>query len=203
MKTLKKIALTLIILGLGATAIYAQDDLEQQAKQRAQECVSQLNDCISFMADKDKSLNDRKIYKKEAAKLFIANLGPYDVGGITKKTCYMQTMSTYRKTVKTKPMLEYFDNVINLRYAKVDIESTDTYDIRVSELKLIDEDEGLYQCTAYFDQAFKGYSKEGRPIYGDKTRKKVTCYVIMFDIDDSPVILVLLGDVKVDSIRKL
>lgn len=89
-------------------------------------------------------------------------------------------------------MKDYFTGLINLRYSKVDIQSTKVQDIKVSELQKIDDNK--YVCTAYFEQIFIGY-RDGRPIYKDRTRKKVKVYILAEETIDRPEFVVMLGDV--------
>lgn len=67
-------------------------------------------------------------------------------------------------------MKDYFTGLVNLRYSKVDIQSTKVHEIEVSELQKIDDNK--FVCTAYFEQIFVGY-RDGRPVYKDRTRKKL------------------------------
>lgn len=47
-------------------------------------------------------------------------------------------------------MKDYLTGLINLRYSKVDVVSTDIYGISMSELQKIDDNE--YVCTACYVQ---------------------------------------------------
>lgn len=46
--------------------VFAQNQLTEQIKRRAAEKVGQMNDYISFMANKNKKANTRLYYKKKA-----------------------------------------------------------------------------------------------------------------------------------------
>jgi len=191
-----KYIICMMSLLLGASA-FAQDivgmeEMSELAKQRAQQNVAQMNDNISFMADKSKDVDTRKYYKKQALKLFIENGEPYEEEGIQNDGVKMEITSTLRKKPRKRLMKDYFTGLINLRYSKVDIQSTKVQDIKVSELQKIDDNK--YVCTAYFEQIFIGY-RDGRPIYKDRTRKKVKVYILAEETIDRPEFVVMLGDV--------
>ena len=168
-----KYILYVILFFLGVSA-FAQEDtgLNELMKQRAQQMVAQLNDNISFMADKSKGSEVREYYKQKALNLFLGEGEPYfDVEGDSINTgVKMETTSVYRKKPVKRLMKDYFTGLMNLRYSKVDIQTTKVHDIEVSDLQKIDDDK--FVCTAYFEQVFIGY-RDGKPVYKDRTRKKV------------------------------
>ena len=200
MNSLKHI-ICLLLLFMGVSA-FAQTDrgITELMKQRAQQKVAQMNDNISFMADKKKDLGTRNYYKGRALKLFIGGGDPYEEEGVRNTGVKMQTTSIYRKRPSVKLMKDYFTGLINLRYSKVDIQSTKVNEIEVSDLQKIGDNK--YVCTAYFEQIFVGY-RDNRPIYKDRTRKKVKVYVFSEETIDGQEFIVLLGDVTaLETTRK-
>ena len=161
MKSIRYILCTLFLM-IGVTA-FAQSDasISELMKQRAQQKVAQMNDNISFMADKSKSLDTRNYYKRRALNLFIEKGEPYEEEGIHNTGVKMETTSIYRKKPSRRLMKDYFTGLVNLRYSKVDIQSTKVHEIEVSNLQKIDDNK--YVCTAYFEQVFVGY-REGHRI---------------------------------------
>lgn len=192
MKKLKHI-ICLVLLLIGASA-FAQNDagISELMKQRAQQKVAQMNDNISFMADKSKDLNTRYYYRGRALNLFIEKGEPFEEEGIHNKGVKMETTSIYRKKPSSRLMKAYFDGLVNLRYSKVDIQSTKVHEIEVSDLQKIDDNK--YVCTAYFEQIFVGYI-DGKTEYKDRTRKKVKVYILAEETIDGQEFIVLLGDV--------
>lgn len=192
MKSIKYI-FSMLLLMIGATA-FAQNDagVSELMKQRAQQKVAQMNDNISFMADKSKSLDTRNYYKGRALNLFIEKGEPFEEEGIHNTGVKMETTSIYRKKPSRRLMKDYFTGLVNLRYSKVDIQSTKVHEIEVSELQKIDDNK--FVCTAYFEQIFVGY-RDGRPVYKDRTRKKVKIYILAEETIDGQEFIVLLGDV--------
>jgi hypothetical protein len=89
-------------------------------------------------------------------------------------------------------MKDYFTGLVNLRYSKVNIQSTKINEIQISDLQKVDDNK--YVCTAYYEQVFVGY-RDGKPIYKDRTRKKVKVYILSEETIDGEEFIVLLGDV--------
>ena len=190
------------ILMFMASLTYAQSNVEDLIAKRAQQKVKQMTYYVEYMANKDESLEDRKEYRTLALNLFIGHGEPYTLNDATRKGVYMQITSKYRKKPTERLMKDYFTGLINMRYNKVVIESTDVKDIKVSELRKVGENE--FECTCTFVQAFCGY-RDGRPVYKDITKKRVTCHIfgeetvkVMAngEIKTSYEYIVLLGDVE-------
>ena len=201
MITLYKMVLATILLFM-ASLTYAQSNVEDLIAKRAQQKVKQMTNYVEYMANKDESLEDRKEYRTLALNLFIGHGEPYTLNDTTRKGVYMQITSKYRKKPTERLMKDYFTGLINMRYNKVVIESTDVKDIKVSELRKVGENE--FECTCTFVQAFCGY-RDGRPVYKDITKKRVTCHIfgeetvkVMAngEIKTSYEYIVLLGDVE-------
>lgn len=201
MNTLYKMVLATILLFM-ASLTYAQSNVEDLIAKRAQQKVKQMTNYVEYMANKDESLEDRKEYRTLALNLFIGHGEPYTLNDATRKGVYMQITSKYRKKPTERLMKDYFTGLINMRYNKVVIESTDVKDIKVSELRKVGENE--FECTCTFVQAFCGY-RDGRPVYKDITKKRVTCHIfgeetvkVMAngEIKTSYEYIVLLGDVE-------
>lgn len=199
MKSIKYI-LTMLLLLTGSIA-FAQSSIEYNMQQRVRQKVAQLNDNISFMADKSKSVNTRQYYRKRALSLFIAQGEPFEEEGIQNSGAKMETTSVYRKKPTRRLMKDYFTGLIQLRYSKVSIKTTKLHDIEVSKLQKIGEN--MYVCTACFEQFFLGYDADGNPIYSDRTRKKVKVYVFLDETIDNPELMVFLGDITALETRKI
>lgn len=191
-----------IIILFASTVSYAQSSKSDLIARRAQQKVKQMTDYVAYMANKEKPIEDRKEYRIAALNLFIGHGEPYIVNGAPREGVYMQITSKYRKKPTPRLMKDYFTGLINMRYSKVVIESSDIADIKVSELKKVADHE--YECTCTFVQAFCGY-RDGRPVYKDITKKRVTCRIIEEEtvkISDTGAIeteyeyVVLLGDVE-------
>lgn len=172
----------------------AQTVQEQQVLQRVKEKVKLMNDYISDMADKSNSVESRRYFRKKALPLFIGKGYEYEENGITKGGVLMQTTSVNRGgSVKSDLLRNYFSRLIELKYSDVIITSTEIADMKVSDLKKVDEN--LYMCTCQYVQYFRGY-RDGRYTYGDKTTKRIVCYVETEYTEDGLEYMIMLGDVE-------
>lgn len=199
MNFFKKRTTMLLLVLLMATQVFAQRATSEQIMRRAAEKVSQMNDYISFMANKKKNIGTRQYYKNKALNLFVGRGEAYEENGVKKEGVMMEITSIKRNSKSRRLMKDYFQSLINLKYQNVSITSTDVADIKVSQLQRIDDN--LYVCTVYFEQAFVGYM-DGRPAYKDITRKHVKCYIYVEETEEGIEYMVLLGDVTADETRK-
>lgn len=200
MKSVFKRILLLQFIVMIFAPIMAQNSVEEQIKRRAAERVAQMNDYISFMADKSNDLETRQYNKKQALNLFAGRGYDYEENGIHKEGVRMEVTSVNNTRPRAKLMRVYFNGLVNLTYQKVSIQSTEVSSIKVSNLQKVDNN--LYVCTCYFDQVFIGY-RDGIPIYKDMTRKKVKCYVEVQDAEDGLEYVVLLGDVHAIDTKRI
>ena len=174
--------------------IMGQNAVDEQIRRTAAQRVAQMNDYISFMADKSNDLETRQYYKKQALNLFAGRGYNYEENGVNKEGVRMEITSVNNTRPRSKLMRVYFNGLINLTYQKVSIQSTELASIKVSNLQKVDNN--MYVCTCYFDQVFVGY-RDGRPVYKDITRKKVKCYIEVQDVEGGlQEYVVLLGDVQ-------
>lgn len=199
MKSLYRIVIV-FVLSVFATASFAQQDIEEMIKFRAAEKVKQMCDYIEFMANPQNGTEVRTKYKGKAVRLFISNCEPYEEDGIQKKGVEMEITSTYRTKPKRRLMKDYFTGLMNMRYPKVEIKSSDIHDIQMSKLRKIDEN--TFVCTAVFVQVFVGY-QDGKPVYSDRTKKSVKCYVYREETMDGEEYIVKLGDTKALETKRL
>ena len=200
MKSVFKRILLLQFIVMIFAPMMAQNSVEEQIKRRAAERVAQMNDYISFMADKTNDLETRQYYKKQALNLFAGRGYDYEEDGIRKEGVRMEVTSVNNTRPRAKLMRVYFNGLVNLTYQKVSIQSTEVSSIKVSNLQKVDNN--LYVCTCYFDQVFIGY-RDGIPVYKDITRKKVKCYVEVQDAEDGLEYVVLLGDVHAIDTKRI
>ena len=206
---MKKICVMLLALVVTLGAGAQSSSLEDMLKVRAAEKVGQMCDYIEFLASKDNDYETRKYYRDKALHLFINNGESYEEDGVYKEGVAMEVTSVYRSKPRRRLMRDYFTGLMNLRYAAVQIQSTDVANIEVSRLHQVDEN--LFVCTCYFEQAFAGYNENGVPVYRDITRKKVKCYVyreliepgVGEDGEANFEFIVVLGDVTALETRRV
>lgn len=170
------------------------DEQVAMIKIRVAEKTAQMNDYIAFMASKKKSLSNRQYYKKKALNLFIGKGYSYTKDGVEVQGVMMETTSLSRKKSSHSLIRNYFQRVIEYKYKDVEIKTTEVPNMKVSELKQIDDNE--YECTCQYDQYFIAYG-DGRVIlYKDKTTKRITCRITVEDTEDGIEFITQLGDVS-------
>jgi len=206
MNAILKFTLASIVILMSSISVNAQDYNEEKLfQQRAKERVKLMNDYVSFMADKSKSQETRYYYRKKALPLFIGKGYEYEENGVTKRGVMMQTTSVNRPGVVTNTLLrDYFSRLVNLRYSKVNITSTEIAGMKVSDLKKVDSSDNktLYMCTCQYVQYFRGEYGDGY-VYADKTTKRIVCYVEVEETEDGQEFMIKLGDVEAISTERL
>lgn len=131
----KQLAVFLISLFYIATAsAQFNSDL---LKRRAAEKVGQMNDYISFMASKKKSVEVRQKYRKEALNLFIGEGNSYEENGVQKEGVLMEVTSVNRPGKRRELIRDYFSRIIMFNYNDVNISSTEIAEIKVSNLQIL------------------------------------------------------------------
>lgn len=205
MNTILKFTFASIIILMSSISASAQDYNEEKLfQQRAKERVKLMNDYVSFMADKSKSQETRYYYRKKALPLFIGKGYEYEENGVTKQGVMMQTTSVNRPGVTNTLLRDYFSRLVNLRYSKVNITSTEIAGMKVSDLKKVDSSDNktLYMCTCQYVQYFRGEYGDGY-VYADKTTKRIVCYVEVEETEDGQEFMIKLGDVEAISTERL
>ena len=158
-----------------------------------------MNDYISFMANKKKTVEIRQKYRKSALNLFIGEGNSYEENDIIKDGVLMEVTSVNRPGKRNELMRDYFSRIIKLNYNDVNISSTGIAEIKVSNLQKISENQ--YVCTCQYDQAFVGY-RDGRPVYKDITTKRVKCYITVENTYDGQEYIIKLGDTEAIATKR-
>lgn len=194
-----KVLFFLFMISVSAGA-QTQVALNEQVKRKVQEMVSQMNDYISSMANPKKDRETRGFYREQALNLYIGKGYEYEDDGVEKEGVLMEVSSVNRKTPKSRLTRTYFTGLMNMSYSAVEIETTKCYEIQVSNLKKVGDNE--YVCTCDFEQVFRGF-RDSRVVYGDKVRKRIKCYVIVDDTEDGWEYRILLGDTSALETRRI
>ena len=206
MKTTNMIFVILVALFSFTTTVSAQYNNQEeqfelspeqveQIKTKGAEKTAQMNDYISYMANKKKKMERRLEKKANALNLFLGEGNRYKEFGEYKEGVMMQITSKRTNKVTSTPLMRvYFQNLIdrlNL-YSDVNISSTEVAGIKVTKLRRVDTNEWV--CTCQYDQVFEGI-RDGRLIYRDITTKYVECHVYVEKTELGDEFIVKLGDV--------
>lgn len=162
---MKKILVTLLfgMFLFGNTQVIAQElsyERKQAVDSLALEKVRDLSKYIKIIGSKDTPWSEANRVIERAEELFApdAEIGVSSL--VTNEVLYYKVR-------------QYLERLSRLNYDRVEI---DWYNIEyVSELQR--QPDGTYVGVITVFQTFKGFDKEGRLIYQDKTKKDITVYV--------------------------
>lgn len=205
MKTMIMLLLTVFGSALKVNAQIFTNAQEDMARQRAAEVVAQMNDYVSFMARKDYSVNIRNRYRTQALNLYVGKGHSYELNGENRDGVIMEVSSVTKNTIKKQLIRNYFTNLINLRYKDVKITNTEVAEMKLSNLKKVDDN--MYVCTCQFVMVFEGRTDRNF-VYKDKTTKRIKCFVRVDEVVDedgekSLEFMVRLGDTQCISTERL
>ena len=94
---LVKFILVVFALSMAFVGSAQVEGQEEMIKRPCAEKVGQMNDYISFMANKKKPEESRLYYRTKALNLFIGKGFSYEENGVTKDGVMMQVTSKNRK----------------------------------------------------------------------------------------------------------
>ena len=171
----------------------AQDNLSPARKQAidslALEKVHDLSRYITIIGSKNTPWSQANRVINRAEELFMPG-------------SQMGVSSLLHPQIKYYSVRKYFERLMRLNYNKVEIE---WYKINyVSDLQR--QPDGTYVGVITIFQKFKGFSKEGKLLYEDTTKKDITVYVKRKQTQIQGQMIgfwdVLLGDVRVKETSK-
>ena len=186
---MKKILVTLLfgMFLFGNTQVIAQElsyERKQAVDSLALEKVRDLSKYIKIIGSKDTPWSEANRVIERAEELFApdAEIGVSSL--VTNEVLYYKVR-------------QYLERLSRLNYDRVEI---DWYNIEyVSDLQR--QPDGTYVGVITVFQTFKGFDKEGRLIYQDKTKKDSTVYVKRKETQIGGRLIgfwdVLLGDMRV------
>lgn len=186
---MKKILVTLLfgMFLFGNTQVIAQElsyERKQAVDSLALEKVRDLSKYIKIIGSKDTPWSEANRVIERAEELFApdAEIGVSSL--VTNEVLYYKVR-------------QYLERLSRLNYDRVEI---DWYNIEyVNDLQR--QPDGTYVGVITVFQTFKGFDKEGRLIYQDKTKKDITVYVKRKETQIGGRLIgfwdVLLGDMRV------
>lgn len=126
--------------------------------------VNDLQEYISQIGNKDLPIEQRQIAIDLAVDLFEKD---YVVNG-KRRSPYIQ-VSRRNGTIEAIPVRAYFNNLLGVKFDKVEITYYDAAAVSDFEKGT----DGNYHATATYFQQFKGFDTNGKMIYGSRDRKDI------------------------------
>jgi hypothetical protein len=150
--------------------------------------VNDLQEYLTTIADKKRSITERRMAVELAVELFAQPGGRKALMQVSRKNGPTRTL-----TVE-----QYLNNLMASRYSQVKLTF---YDAAVAT-DFEKGPDGNYHATATYYQDFQGYDPKGQMVYGDRTRKDIAVtakamgpYKDLGQLD----LKVFFGDVKVSE----
>lgn len=200
MKQLRKIALimTLVIVEVASTS--AQGLTGEIVSNKLQEKAQILNDCLTFLAQKDRSADVKKHYMDQALSLFVNNGELFSVDSTKSEGSFIITKSAYRNKPVKRKVKDYLQGVMDLRYTPIDLSA-----IKIPALPtLIDSKsfvkcgDNIYKFTAMITRELAGYI-DGAPVYKDITPFEYSIFIGIKDTIDGKEYVIYLNDIEVEE----
>lgn len=200
MKQLRKIALIMALVIVGVASTSAQGLTGEIVSNKLQEKAQILNDCLSFLAQKDRSADVKKHYMDQALSLFVNNGEPFSVDSTKYEGSFIITKSAYRNKPVKRKVKDYLQGVMDLRYTPIDLSA-----IKIPALPaLIDSKsfvkcgDNLYKFTTMITRELAGYI-DGTPVYKDISPFEYSIFIGMKDTIDDKEYVIYLNDIEVEE----
>lgn len=186
---------------------------QELLKQRAKECVRQMNTYITSMTKKSvrdgngemhPSVQDRNEFRRAALELFLENGDSITLSnGVKGAPALMETSNVRTGFVNKRPVKDYFQRLINLitrgTYTEVTITSTDIENMDATNIVKVGD---RYQCVVTYYQDFIGRRGE-ISAYADRTKKQIVVWFVPYHSPYGDEVVPRLGDVSAKETTRL
>lgn len=200
MKLFKTILLIIITAILGGTNSVAQDLTGEIVSNKLQDKAQILNDCLLFLAQKDRSSDIKKHYMNQALSLFVNNGKPFSVDSMKYDGAYIITKSEYRNKPVKRKIKDYLQGVLDLRYTPIDLST-----IKIPALPAVIDNksfvkcgDNLYKYTTLITRELAGYI-DGTPVYKDITPFEYSVFIGIKNTIDGREYIIYLSDIEVEE----
>lgn len=200
MKQFKTVVTIIALIILSAVNSAAQELTGEIVSNKLQEKAQILNDCLTFLAQKDRSTDIKKHYMDQALFLFVNNGEPFSVDSTKYEGSFILTKSAYRNKPVKRKVKDYLQGVMDLRYTPIDLSA-----IKIPALPaLIDSKnfvkcgDDLYKFTTMITRELAGYI-DGSPVYKDITPFEYSIFIGMKDTIDGKEYVIYLSDIEVEE----
>ena len=168
-------------------------------------------------SERETIMRNRELLKKEALNLFVGKGDKYDVviydnnnnpiDTVHHHAVIMQTMTVRNPTPKDTAMVKYLSYKVYqanrgmITGVSLQISSYDWHQMTVSEPMKIGD--GSYVMDVFYVQNFRMINGDNIILPGgDRTTKRVTCYIYVSDTDRGKQFIIRLGDIKAEEIER-
>ena len=200
MKQFKTVVTIIALIILGVANSAAQELTGEIVSNKLQEKAQILNDCLSFLAQQDRSADIKKHYMDQALCLFVNNGEPFSVDSTKYEGSFILTKSAYRNKPVKRKVKDYLQGVMDLRYTPIDLSA-----IKIPALPaLIDSKnfvkcgDDLYKVTTMITRELAGYI-DGSPVYKDITPFEYSIFIGMKDTIEGKEYVIYLSDIEVEE----
>jgi hypothetical protein len=170
--------LLLLLIAFATQNIVAQtltgDMIASQLKAKA----SILNDCQNMLVDKEKSLEVKSYYKKQALCLFVNNGNPFMIDSLSYSGSTITTSSIYRSKPVTRKVTDYLQGLIEMRFVPIDLNGLKipAFPSVINEADFVKYGENQYKYTFIVTRELAGYI-DNTPVYKDITPYEYTIFL--------------------------
>lgn len=200
MKQIKAFTLAILFLIFGSVISTAQEITGLMVGNKLQEKAQILNDCLLFLAQKDRSVDVKKHYMNQALSLFVNNGDPFIVDSVKYDGAYIITKSAYRNKPVKRKVKDYLQGVMDLRYTPVDLSviKIPALPNQLDNKNFVKCGEDLYKFTTLITRELAGFI-DGTPVYKDITPYEYSVFVGMKDTIDGKEYIIYLSDIEVEE----
>lgn len=190
-----------VCCGFSQTNAFSEHDKEE-FKERVGQMLDVFQKRLNHIANKNRSLDVRRLYVKQALNMFLGNGEAYtDPDGYQQPAVTMEVVSLRNKIPRKQTLKRYLNNLIDIKaYANVEIRQAQTY--YVSDWR---QQGQYYVATATIYQEFIGYvlvDGKTRPRYRDVTSKTIKIYLVQEEDIEGKKWVIKFGDISVKEVSE-
>jgi len=189
---MKQVTIFTLLVMMFAPAVHvkAQDQTHkltaEELENFREQAIDRLQDLLSILGSKDKTIEEKATYKKQTMELFIGDGKPFtDVDGYEHRAVYVQVSKlSGPPRPRSLPLSMYLDNLIKIgSNAKVDAKVQITQ-AEIWQLSTPKQVQDHYETTAILLQTFCGYGADGRKRFCDAPAAKTISFSLYLNPDE-------------------
>lgn len=188
---------------MASVSCYSQTMSGEQLASKLQSKAQILNDCINFLADKDRSNDVKQHYMVQALNLFVNNGEPFKVDSIQTEGSYIITKSDYSKKPVKRRVKDFLQGIIDLRYTPIDVTSIKVPALPavINPTEFVKVGDNIYRYSTLITRELAGVI-DGTPVYKDITPYSYTMYIGVENTPNGKEYFVYLNDIEVNEAKE-